>query len=191
MLIKKIIEHCASVESNRLFPDSNHPQVRNVKANTGGRCILNGPVIHRCGRSPTSPSCSGSQPEIYGSRLNLSNKALSSGGQFWPQSSVGLCVLANSTHNVLISQICSYSYTGVLYFIVGMFNQICRCTFCKYSVLMSCVWFLFQGGPGTRGARGDRGEPGLTVCIMQHLHILSFKIPSIFHLLQVFFEDLR
>lgn len=24
-------------------------------------------------------------------------------------------------------------------------------------------WFMFQGGPGIRGARGDRGEPGVTV----------------------------
>lgn len=26
-----------------------------------------------------------------------------------------------------------------------------------------CIWFVFQGGPGIRGARGDRGEPGVTV----------------------------
>lgn len=29
---------------------------------------------------------------------------------------------------------------------------------------------LFQGGPGIRGARGDRGEPGVTVCDVHFIH---------------------
>lgn len=37
------------------------------------------------------------------------------------------------------------------------------------------VGLCFQGGPGIRGARGDRGEPGVTVCKM---HLISKIIYS-------------
>lgn len=43
-----------------------------------------------------------------------------------------------------------------------------RHTICIYLdyVLTARVWSVFQGGPGIRGARGDRGEPGVTVSEM-------------------------
>lgn len=32
-----------------------------------------------------------------------------------------------------------------------------------------CVWSVFQGGPGIRGARGERGQPGVMVCKMRFI----------------------
>lgn len=135
----------------------------------------------------------------------LCNKALCWGGQFEVQSSIGLHALTSSIYNLHTYHITDMLLQLVFSKWIPMVQEadwccillwkhnscICKCTFCRYTVLTACVWFLFQGGPGTRGGRGDRGEPGLTVCIMQHLCTLGFQIPSIFFLLQVIFDDLR
>lgn len=57
------------------------------------------------------------------------------------------------------------------------------------SVITVCFWCLFQGGPGIRGARGDRGEPGVTVCKMLLNSGTLLSCYSLEHLL--YFTQLR
>lgn len=107
------------------------------------------------------------------------NKAPSPGGSFLHRSELAS---VPKSHNTFISEIWIYltfiisfrinsnghvykGVWGIHSFVVACLNHYCETvkTDLTCLVVTVCVWPVLKGGPGIRGARGDRGESGVTV----------------------------